>query len=121
VTVDGDELADIRTQLTAILVQGATLTQTVAGLRESIERQDAGRADHEARIRALEQRRDDSVELSSHAKDIAALAKDLATVTKTQGDQGDELTELNRIRWMAAGALLFAGTGIGALLSKILG
>jgi hypothetical protein len=79
VTVDGDELADVRAQLTAILVQGATLTQTVTGLREAVDRQTSGHADHEVRLRALEASR-------------ARLAGAYAAVTFLGGAGGVALT-----------------------------
>lgn len=107
-TIDGSELADVQRQLTAILVQGATLTQTVTSLREAIDRQDAGRADHETRIRTLEGRRD-----TDHADEIQELKKQV-------GDLKDEVTGLQKIRWMATGAALVIGGGSGALITKLL-
>jgi hypothetical protein len=108
VTIDGSELADVQRQLTAILVQGATLTQTVTSLREAIDRQDAGRADHEARLRALEGRRE-----IDHASEIDSLNIEVKAL-KT------EVSGLQRIRWMATGAAFVLGGGGGALATKLL-
>jgi hypothetical protein len=108
VTVEGGDLTDVRQQLTTLLVQVATLGQTLAGVREDIARQDVGRLDHEGRIRTLESRRE-----VDHAAELAALAKTVA-------DQGTEIEALKRIRWMATGAAFALGTSGGALLSNLL-
>jgi hypothetical protein len=115
VTIDGSELADVQRQLTAILVQGATLTQTVTSLREAIDRQDAGRADHEARLRALEGRRE-----IDHAGEIAGLRTEVAGQQTEIAGLRTEVSGLQRIRWMATGAAFVLGGGGGALATELL-
>ena len=90
-------------QLSALLVQMATLTANVGGIRDDIQRQGDGHADHEARIRGLE-----ANGCSSHAD--------------TLGKHDLRLSNLEQYRWKAAGiasGFTFLGGAGGAAIALL--
>jgi hypothetical protein len=81
----------------------ATLTANVGGIRDDIQRQGDGHADHEARIRGLE-------------------ANGCATHAKTLGEHDTRLVALEQYRWKAAGiaaGFTFLGGAGGAGVALI--
>lgn len=66
-----------------------------------------GHTDHEARLRALEARPDNSRELAEHAADLAQVTNRVATLEKW--------------RWLITGAAAAGGGTLGAFFASLMG